>query len=162
MSKKRNDNVVEIAARLRDGREVRTDEDTKQWIYEYLDNFSNEIGLEWTPIDVFPAWVRVMTEWVDVLSDCGCEQDNAQALAAAIAELTKCLQRVLAPPPEDDKNQKPKITASEVLEDMFEDELFELNEMFKLGVNLHLHKTSLHKRQAIVVALRSAGMLLED
>ena len=89
------DNVVEIAVRLRDGRAVKTEEDLRQWVYEYLDSFSNEIGQDHTPIDVFPAWIRVMTEWVDATSRCGIDQENAQALASAIAELTDCLKRVL-------------------------------------------------------------------
>jgi hypothetical protein len=61
--------------------------------------------------------------------------------------------------PLPEETTKPKFPASEVLEEMVEDELFELNEKFKLGVNLDTHKTSLHKRHAIVFALRSAGML---
>jgi hypothetical protein len=39
-----NGNVVEIASRLRDGRAVKTEEDFRQWVYEYLYRFSNEIG----------------------------------------------------------------------------------------------------------------------
>jgi hypothetical protein len=96
-----NGNVVEIASRLRDGRAVKTEEDFRQWVYEYLYRFSNEIGQDWTPIDVFPAWTRVMVEWCDATSGVGVDPENAQALAAAIGELTTCLKRVLALPPEN-------------------------------------------------------------
>jgi hypothetical protein len=61
-------NVVEIGSRLRDGRAVRTEEDFRQWVYEYLDRFSNEIGRDRTPIDVFPVWTRIMVEWCDATS----------------------------------------------------------------------------------------------
>jgi hypothetical protein len=82
------DNVVEIAS-------------FRQWVYKYLDSFSSEIGQDHTPIDVFPVWIRVMVEWCDDTSGLGCDRENAQALAAAISELTKCLRRVLALPPEN-------------------------------------------------------------
>jgi hypothetical protein len=95
------DNVLEIAYRLRNGRAVKTEEDFRQWVYEYLERFSNQIGQDRTPIDVFSAWTRVMVEWCDATSGHGVDRENAQALAAAIGELTNCLQRVLALPPEN-------------------------------------------------------------
>ena len=98
----KTNNVVDVHCRLRDGREVITEEDYKQWVYEYLDSFSNEIGQDWTPIDIFPMWTRVLVEWCDALSGCDCDRENAQALAAAISELTNCLERVNALLPDDD------------------------------------------------------------
>lgn len=86
--------VIEIASRLRNGHAVETDEDFRQWVYEYLDNL--ELGLDHTPIEMFPVLTRFMTEWCDTLAGIGCEQENAQALAAAMGELASCLQRCLA------------------------------------------------------------------
>jgi hypothetical protein len=43
------DNVVEIRCRLRDGRAIETEEDRRQWYYEYLDEISQEWGLDSTP-----------------------------------------------------------------------------------------------------------------
>ena len=37
-------NIVELSHRLRDGREIKTDADIRQWMYEYLDDFSQKIG----------------------------------------------------------------------------------------------------------------------
>ncbi len=66
------DNVVEIASRLRDGHAVKTAEDFRQRVYEYLDSFSKEIGQDQTPIDVFPVWTRVMIEGVSaIIGNCG-------------------------------------------------------------------------------------------
>jgi hypothetical protein len=48
------DKVIHVSDRLRDGREVKTDEDHQQWIYEYFDNISRDFGLDMTPIQVFP------------------------------------------------------------------------------------------------------------
>lgn len=56
------------------------------------------------------------------------------------------------------KNGKPKLAASEV-EDMQEDELFEINEKYELGVDLDAHKTTIRKRNAIIAGLQSGGML---
>jgi hypothetical protein len=53
-------NIIPISGRLRDGREVKTEADFQQWVYEYLDDFSKQIGQDRTPIDLFPAWIRVM------------------------------------------------------------------------------------------------------
>jgi hypothetical protein len=89
-------NVIEISGRLRDGSAVKTDEDVCQWVYEYLDSFSQEIGRDHTPIDIFPAITRVMTEWIDVTSGLGCDKENAQALTQAIGGLTKALEKSLA------------------------------------------------------------------
>jgi hypothetical protein len=77
----------------------KTEEDFREWVYKYLDGFSKEIGQDWTPIDVFPVWTRVMVEWCDATSCHGVDRQHAQALAAAIGELTSCLKRVLALPP---------------------------------------------------------------
>jgi hypothetical protein len=68
----------------------------EQWVYEYLDGFSQEIGQDRTPIDVFPAMVRVMVEWCDGIRGLGCDKENAQALAHAVSELTRALERCLA------------------------------------------------------------------
>ena len=92
----RVDTVVEIASRLRDGRAVETTKDLQQWRYEYLDRVMQDWGTDSVPLEVFPAIVRVMVEWCDALEGCRCEPENAQALAAAIGELTRCLQRCLA------------------------------------------------------------------
>jgi hypothetical protein len=97
------DKVVEIASRLRDGRAVKSEEDFRQWVYEYLDSFSKEIGQDQTPINVFPVWSRVMVEWCDATSGLGCDRENAQALAAAISELTNCLRKILALPPKSER-----------------------------------------------------------
>ena len=85
--------IIEISHRLRDGREVKTEADFQQWVYEYLDDLSKEIGMDRTPIDVFPAWIRVMVEWCDGIRGLGCDKENAQALAQAIGELTRALER---------------------------------------------------------------------
>jgi hypothetical protein len=87
-------NIIAISDRLRDGREVKTAADFRQWIYEHLDGFSKEVGVDWAPIDVFPAMTRVMVEWCDNTLDAGSE--NAQALCSAIGELTGALGRCLA------------------------------------------------------------------
>lgn len=57
------------------------------------------------------------------------------------------------------KNGKPKLQASEV-EDMQEDELFEINEKYGLGLDLDAHKTTIRKRNAIIGGLQ-AGKHLE-
>ena len=58
------------------------------------------------------------------------------------------------------KNKKGpvKMAASEV-EDMAEDELFEINEKYDLGVDLDAHKTTRKKANAVIAALQSAKML---
>jgi hypothetical protein len=89
-------NIIDLSHRLRDGREVKTDEDFRQWVYECLDGFSQEIGQDHIPIDVFPAMTKVMVEWIDATSGSGCDKENAQALTQAIGELTKALERCLA------------------------------------------------------------------
>jgi hypothetical protein len=87
--------------RLRDGRRVRTEEDLKQWTYQYLDNFASEIGQQDVPLDVFPQFTRVMCEWAE--NTCGYSNDgdreNAEAVEQAIADLTACLKRIRARPP---------------------------------------------------------------
>jgi hypothetical protein len=89
-------NIVELSDRLRDGREIKTDADFRQWMYEYLDEFSKDIGQDRTPIDVFPVITRVMVEWCDGISGLGCDKENAQALAQAVGELTRALETCLA------------------------------------------------------------------
>jgi hypothetical protein len=88
-------NIIPISGRLRDGREVKAEADFQQWVYEYLDDFSKQIGQDRTPIDLFPAWIRVMVEWCDGIRGLGCDKENAQALAQAIGELTRALERCL-------------------------------------------------------------------
>lgn len=56
------------------------------------------------------------------------------------------------------RNGKPKLAASEV-EDMAEDELFEINEKYDLGIDLDAHKTTIRKRNAVIAGLQSAKML---
>jgi hypothetical protein len=62
------DKVIHVSDRLRDGHEVKTDEDHQQWIYEYFDNISRDFGLDMTPIQLFPPMTRVMVEWVEAIS----------------------------------------------------------------------------------------------
>jgi hypothetical protein len=89
-------NIIPISGRLRDGREVKTEADFQQWVYEYLDEFTKHIGQDWTPIDVFPAMIRVMVEWCEATCMFGIDKENAQALAQGIGELTRALERCLA------------------------------------------------------------------
>jgi hypothetical protein len=89
-------NIIELSHRLRDGREIETDADFRQWMYEYLDDFSQKIGQDWTPIDIFPAMTRVMVEWCDGIRGLGCDNEVAQALAQAVGELWRALERCLA------------------------------------------------------------------
>jgi hypothetical protein len=56
---------------------------------------------------------------------------------------------------------RPKLTVSEI-EDMDEDELFEINETYELGINLDAYKTTHRKRNAVIAGLQSAKMMLED
>ena len=56
------------------------------------------------------------------------------------------------------KNGKPKLAASEV-EDMAEDELFEINEKYDLGLDLDAHKTTIRKRNAVIAGLQSGKHL---
>lgn len=56
------------------------------------------------------------------------------------------------------RNGKPKLAASEV-EDMAEDELFEINEKYDLRIDLDAHKTTIRKRNAVIAGLQSAKML---
>ena len=65
-------------------------------MYEYLDDFSQQIGMDWVPIDIFPAMIRVMVEWCQATEGCDIDKENAQALAQAIRELTGALERCLA------------------------------------------------------------------
>ena len=86
-------NIIELFNRLRCGREIKTGEDFQQWVYEYLDSFSQEIGMDHTPVDIFPAITRVMVEWCEATRGCNCDKENAQALARAIGALTEALER---------------------------------------------------------------------
>ena len=92
------DNVVDIRCRLRDGRAIETEEDRQQWFYEYLDEISQEWGLDSTPHEVFPAMIRVMVEWVEAVHGISAEIDleNVRALADAVSNLTGCLRKCLA------------------------------------------------------------------
>jgi hypothetical protein len=90
-------NIIDLAIRLRDGRAVITAEDHQQWIYEYLDRFSRDIGTDHVPAEVFPVWVRVMVEWAEQVRGLDAEQDleTARALADAVRDLTDCLKKCL-------------------------------------------------------------------
>jgi hypothetical protein len=89
------DKVIHVSDRLRDGREVKTDEDHQQWIY--FDNISRNFGLDMTPIQVFPPMTRVMVEWVEAISGMSGEidQETAQTLTDSMSELSDCLRRLL-------------------------------------------------------------------
>lgn len=91
------DKVIYVSDRLRDGREVKTNEDHQQWIYEYFDNISRDFGLDMTPIQVFPPMTRVMVEWVEAISGMSGEIDRetAQTLTDSMSELSDCLRRLL-------------------------------------------------------------------
>jgi hypothetical protein len=92
------DNVINIAHRLRDGRAIEMAEDYRQWVYEYLDRFSRELGMNNCPAEHLPAWIKVMTEWIEAISgiDAEIDRETAQALANAISELAQCLNGVIA------------------------------------------------------------------
>ena len=92
----RQPNVIELFNRLGDGREIKTDADFQQWVYEYLDSFSQEIGRDWIPIDIFPAITRVMVEWCEATRGCSIDRENAEALARPIGELAGALEKCLA------------------------------------------------------------------
>jgi len=108
MTESTADNVIEIALRLRDGRAVKTEEDRQQWFYEYLDQLSQEWGGDGnTPVEVFPAMVRVMVEWVEAThgihgtgTPCSISAESdleiVRALADAVSDLTGCLRECLA------------------------------------------------------------------
>ena len=102
-------NIIELFNRLSDGREIKTDADFQQWVYEYLDGFSQEIGMDHTPIDIFPAITRVMVEWCEATRGCGADRENAEALASSIGELTGAYglppaNPPASPPPIDDRS----------------------------------------------------------
>ena len=82
-------------------------------MYEYLDSFSQEIGMDWTPIDIFPAITKVMVEWCEATRGCGADRENAEALARAIGELTGALLADLreenGPPPANPPASPPPI-----------------------------------------------------
>jgi hypothetical protein len=92
------DNVIDIASRLRDGRAVETEADAAQWFYEYFDKVSQDFGRDNCPHEIFPAIVRVMVEWVEVVrgADPELDLDTARALASAIGELSSALRKCLA------------------------------------------------------------------
>jgi hypothetical protein len=89
------DNVIPIGGRLRDGREIKTEKDHQQWLYEYFDKISHDFGSDHPPSEIFPAIVRVMVEWVDAIRDMDREIDleTAETLASAVRDLTDCLKR---------------------------------------------------------------------
>jgi hypothetical protein len=99
-------NIIDLSHRLRDGREIKTDEDFRQWVYEHLDDFSQVVGLDRTPIDIFPAMTRVMVEWCDGIRGLGCDKENAKALTQAIGELTRAMERCLAHIPDPEVNTR--------------------------------------------------------
>ena len=109
----RQSSVIELFNRLGDGREIKTDADFQQWVYEYLDSFSQEIGMNWTPIDIFPAITRVMVEWCEATRRGGIDKENAKALTRAIGELTGALLADLreenGPPPANPPASPPPI-----------------------------------------------------
>jgi hypothetical protein len=91
-------NVIEIRSRLRDGRAVKTDEDYRQWFYEYFDSLSREAGTDHVPYEMFPVITRVMVEWVDAirgLSSPEFDLETAQCLADAVKHLTDCQKRCI-------------------------------------------------------------------
>jgi hypothetical protein len=92
------DKVIAIASRLRDGRAVETEADAAQWFYEYFDKISQDFGRDSCPHEIFPAIVRVMVEWVEVVrgADPELDLDTAHALASAIGELSSALRKCLA------------------------------------------------------------------
>jgi hypothetical protein len=92
----RQPNIIELFNRLGDGREIKTDADFQKWVYESLDNFSQQIGMDWTPIDIFPAITRVMVERCEATRGCSIDRENAEALARAIGKLTGALEKCLA------------------------------------------------------------------
>jgi hypothetical protein len=94
------DNVLEIAHRLRDGRPIRTEADWQQWFYEFFDKVSQDFGTDHCPHEIFPAIVRVMVEWVEVVrgADPELDLDTARALASAVSELTTALRKYLDRP----------------------------------------------------------------
>jgi hypothetical protein len=93
-----DDTVICLSERLRDGREIKSEEDMQQWLYEYFDRISCDFGRSMVPSEVFPPMVRVMIEWVEVhqgLPDKDLNRENAQALADSISKLSECLRHLL-------------------------------------------------------------------
>jgi hypothetical protein len=89
-----DENVVDIASRLRAKRIAEEEADTVQLFYEYFDKISQDIGRNgYCPHEIFPAIVRVMVEWVEAVRGVNPEVDldTARALSVAIGELRKCL-----------------------------------------------------------------------
>ena len=60
---------------------------------------------------------------------------------------------------DNSKKKKQQTYAASEVEDMDEDELFEVNEKCELGLNLDAHKTTRKKQNAVIAALQSAKML---
>ena len=56
------------------------------------------------------------------------------------------------------KNGPPKVAASEI-EDMGEDELIDINDRYRLGIDLDAHKTTTRKRNAIIAGLQASKQL---
>lgn len=94
--------VVYLTDRLQNGRVVETEADYRQWLYEYLTEFTRDIGMDHVPAQIFPIIVRVMVEWAEVIRDFEIETnggggvETAQALADAVSKLSDCLKRHLA------------------------------------------------------------------
>jgi hypothetical protein len=83
---------------LRDGTPT-TGENYQQWLYEFFDRISNDLGQDNTPCEVFPAIVRVMVEWVEAVRDLDDDLDRrmARTLADAVSALSGSLQKCLMP-----------------------------------------------------------------
>jgi hypothetical protein len=90
-------NIINMEHRLRDGRAVQTDADYFQWLYEHLNDLSQDIGRDYVPSETFPIFVRIMCEWAEGVRGCGVDAETASTLLDAIAALTACLRKFLPP-----------------------------------------------------------------
>jgi hypothetical protein len=84
--------------RLRDGRAVNSDEDFRQWFYEYFENLTGDVGEEHVPAEIFPLIIRVMVEWVEAVlwaNDPECALETAQSLADAVKHLMDSQKRCI-------------------------------------------------------------------
>ncbi len=91
------ENIINMEHRLHDGRAVQTEADHRQWLYEHLDDLSQNIGRTYAPSEVFPIFVRVLCEWAEATRGVGVDAETASTLLDAIAALTACLRRFLPP-----------------------------------------------------------------
>jgi hypothetical protein len=78
---------------------LHSEKDRQQWLYEYLNQISCELGQDMVPAEVFPPMVRVMIEWIEVhrdqVADKDLNRENAQVLADSISKLSECLRHLL-------------------------------------------------------------------